>query len=325
MGPWVLPAPVEGSDLTVSDAYPRPGADEPAWPDLAGRSRLDDRVPWPRDAVQPGDGDDRQLRAVPPAPHPWQAEDGRLVADDRRPASWADSVPPADDHAARSASARDVAPQAPPPLARDRAVAPQASPASADRAATPGADSPPAQGARARRAPDEIEEAVPATQRVREAVARLTATVRASVPLRTALFVLPPLVLPALAFDLSLGGALVVSVLLLWLAGAAGVVATMMFEGSDQLALRAIERRLDELPAAGRAADDEALLAVGAQLDALNDRLDDLAAGRRGAPDPALEHRPQEQWSTSEEVAENDRYDHDVESGRHWSPPRWER
>ena len=162
-------------------------------------------------------------------------------------------------------------------------------------------------------------------QRLREAVARLTPRVRASVPLRTALFVLPPLVLPAVAFNLSLGAALVVSVLLLWLAAAAGVVATMMFDGSDQLALRAIDRRLDQLPLAGRAADDEALLAVGAQLDALNDRLDELTAGWHGVADPAMDHRPQEQWSTSEDVPQNDRYDHDVGSGRHWSPPRWER
>jgi hypothetical protein len=115
------------------------------------------------------------------------------------------------------------------------------------------------------------------------------------------------------------------------------VVATMMFEGSDQLALRAIERRLDELPspATGRPADDEALLAVGAQLDALNDRLDELTAAtrtpapqpaaQRRSPEEAVDHRPQEHWSTSEEVDQYVRYDHDVVSGRHWSPPRWER
>jgi predicted ATPase len=113
-------------------------------------------------------------------------------------------------------------------------------------------------------------------------------------------------------------------VLLLWLAAAAGVVATMMFDGSDQLALRAIERRLDKLPMAGRAADDEVLLAVGAQLDALNDRLEELTAGRHGTGDPATDHRPQEQWSASEDVPQNDRYDQDVGSGRHWSPSRWE-
>jgi hypothetical protein len=232
---------------------------------------------------------------------------------------------PSDDRATWSAAERDVPPQAPPPLVWDGAGAPQAPAAAADQPPTADASALEDLDAPPHRAPDEIEDAVPVTQRLRVAVARLAANVRSSVPLRTALFVLPPLVLPALAFDLSLGAALVVSVLLLWLAGAAGVVATMMFEGSDQLALRAIERRLDELPAAGRAADDEALLAVGAQLDALNDRLDELAAHRRGAADLAVEHRPQEQWSGPEEVAQNERYDHDVETGRHWSPPRWER
>jgi hypothetical protein len=197
-------------------------------------------------------------------------------------------------------------------------------PAWPDQAATPSADAAPEQGAPARRTADEIEDAVPAVQRLREALARLTATVRASVPLRTVLFLLPPLALPALAFDLSLGAALGATVLLLWLAGAAGAIATMMFDGSDQLALRAIERRLDQLQLAGRPADDEALLAVGAQLDALNDRLDELAAGRDGVAATEVDHRPQEQWSTSEEGPQNDRYDHDVGSGRHWSPPRWE-
>lgn len=267
----MLPAPVEGSDLTVSNAYPRPGADEPEWPDLAG-PWSDERAPRPRDAGEQRD-DDRQPRAVPRGPDGREAADPRVVD---------------------------------------------------ERAAAPVRHAAPERDAAARRAPDEIEDAVPPTQRLRDEVARLAATVRASVPLRTALFVLPPLVLPAVAFDLSLGAALVVSVLLLWLAGAAGVVATMMFEGSDQLALRAIERRLDQLPVAGRAPDDEALLAVGAQLDALNDRLDELTADRR-AMDPAVDHRPQEQWPTSEDVPQNDGYDHDVGSGRHWSPPRWER
>ena len=292
----------------MSNAYPRPGADEPAWPDLSGRS-------WPDEPMdlhgsgQPAGGDDRPLRALPPASHAWHAEDGRPPGDERRP-SWADSVlAPGDARAAI-----DGRSQAPPP-AQERAVPPQAPPPLAEPPQVPD-DAASDADASARRAPDEIEDAVPATQRLREALTGISATVRASVPLRTALFVLPALVLPALAFDLSLGAALVVSVLLLWLAGAAGVVATMMFEGCDLLALRAIERRLDELPAVGRAGDDEALLAVGAQLDALNDRLDELTAER---------HRPQEQWSTSEEVAQNDRYDHDVVSGRHWSQPRWER
>ena len=291
----------------MSNAYPRPGADEPAWPNLSGRSWPDEPV-RPHRAGQPTDGDDRPLRAVPPASHAWHAEDGRPPGDEQRP-SWADSVPMSGD----ARAAIDGRSQVPPPTPQERAVPPQARPRAEPQVPDDaGSDA----DASARRAPDEIEDAVPATQRLREALTGISATVRASVPLRTALFVLPPLVLPALAFDLSLGAALVVSVLLLWLAGAAGVVATMMFEGSDQLALRAIERRLDELPASGRAGDDEALLAVGAQLDALNDRLDELAAER---------HRPQEQWSTSEEVAQNDRYDHDVVSGRHWSQPRWER
>lgn len=271
---WVVPAPVEGSDLTVSNAYPRPDAGEPEWPDPGGRSRLDDQAPRPRDAGAHGDHD-RELRGLPRAPHGSGAADRGLVGD--------------------------------------------------DRPAAPDADAPPERDPVARRAPDEIEDAVPATRRLRDALARLMATVRASVPLRSALFVLPPLVLPALAFDLSLGAALVVSVLLLWLAAAAGVVATMMFDGSDQLALRAIERRLDQLPVGGRAADDEALLTVGTQLDALNDRLDELTPVRHRTGAPAIDHRPQEQWSTPEDVPQNDRYDHDVGPGRHWSPSRWER
>ena len=259
----------------MSNAYPRPGADEPAWPDPSGPSRHPEPMPPPHDAGVPAGGDDRPLRAVaPPLPQD-----------------------------------RAVPSQAPPPRAA-RADAPPDVASDADRSA--------------RRAPDEIEDAVPAAQRLREAGTRVWATVRASVPLRTALFVLPPLVLPALAFDLSPAAALVVSVLLLWLAGAAGVVATMMSEGSDQLALRSIERRLDRLTPSGRAGDDEALLAVGSQLDALNDRLDELSAGQRAAGS-SVPHRPQEQWSMPEEVAQNDRYDHDVVSGRHWSPPRWER
>lgn len=157
----------------------------------------------------------------------------------------------------------------------------------------------------------EIEESVPASAQLRAAFERAAARVRRSVPLRTALFVLPPLLLPP-ALGLPLGASLVVTLLLLWLAAAAALLATIMFDGSDQLAVRAIDRRLQALEAsggtagptsapqatpAGTAADvEDALLAIGSQLDRLNDRLDDLAADRSRADRPDG-HRPAEHWA----------------------------
>jgi hypothetical protein len=177
-------------------------------------------------------------------------------------------------------------------------------------------DPPDADGDARRPRHHEIEEAMPASVQLRMAFERASSRVRGSVPLRTGLFVLPPLLLP-LALGLSLATSLVVTLLLLWLAAAAGLLATIMFDGSDQLALRAIDRRLQALeasgsvsapasagPAAGRgvapaprAGDTEdALLAIGSQLDRLNDRLDDLALPRDRAHRPD-DHRPDEQWS----------------------------
>lgn len=176
----------------------------------------------------------------------------------------------------------------------------------------------------------EIETAVPAGQQLGDSLRRVTTMVRSSVPVRTVAFVLPPLVLP-LALGLSLGATLAVALLLLWLAAAAAVLTTMMFEGSDQLALRAIERRLDRLAegSSSTGTDTEAIMAIGVQLDAMGDRLDELVSGASLASRPPttsdMTHRPQEHWSSARGGDQNDRYDHDVEPERHWSQPRWQR
>lgn len=177
----------------------------------------------------------------------------------------------------------------------------------------------------------EIERAVPASEQLQDSVRRVATVVRSSVPLRTVAFVLPPLVLP-LALGLSFGATLAVALLLLWLAAAAATLATLMFDGTDHLALRSIERRLEQLGGTGTSEgtvaseNTEALMAIGAQLDAMSDRLDELVAA--SAPSAATSdtpHRPQEHWSTSQGGDQNDRYDHDVVSERHWSQPRWQR
>lgn len=161
----------------------------------------------------------------------------------------------------------------------------------------------------------EVEERVPAVVQLRAAAERAAVRVRRSVPLRTTLFVLPPVLLP-LALGLSLGPSLVVTLLLLWLAAATGLLATLMFDGSDQLALRAIDRRLQALeasrgtalaaspsqegpgPAPAAGDTEDALLAIGTQLDRLNDRLDELTPDTaRGRPHRTDDHRPAEQWS----------------------------
>ncbi len=174
--------------------------------------------------------------------------------------------------------------------------------------------------------PPQVELAVPAAQRINDSTRRLMAVLRSSVPVRTVLFVLPPLVLPPLAFDLSFGATLVVALLLLWLAAAAAVLATVMFDGSDALALRSIDRRLQELGAPAAAAERDALMAIGAQLDGLSDRVDALAAvsAPRAAAAPTGDHRPQEHWSTPQGVGHYERYDHEVASGSPWSHPRWQ-
>ncbi len=192
----------------------------------------------------------------------------------------------------------------------------------------------------------DIEESLPASARLRAALEGASARVRRSVPLRSALFVLPPLLLPP-ALGLSLGASLVATLLLLWLAAAAALLATIMFDGSDQLALRAIDRRLQALEApAGTSAvaaptsasgaqapavastggppgdTEDALLAIGSQLDRLNDRLDELATAGAGAHRPD-DHRPAEQWSGQPHPGQ------DVGTApdrgvRQWGEPRWQ-
>ena len=148
------------------------------------------------------------------------------------------------------------------------------------------------------------------------------------------------------ALGLPTGATLALIVLLAWLAGAAAVLATMMFDGSDQLALRAIERRLDQLVQSPLSTDNEALMALGAQLDAMSDRLDmigervdtmsdrrDTLSHRRAEQGaavrrqtmPDMHHRPQEHWSPSPGGDHNERYDIDVVPERPWSRPEWQR
>jgi hypothetical protein len=190
---------------------------------------------------------------------------------------------------------------------------------------------------------------VPAAERLRASVEWIWSKVRRSIPLRTVLFLLPPLVLPPLAFDLSLAATVVVALTLLWLAGAAAVFSVMMLEGGDHLAQRSIEHRLER----GNASDDtlqEALATISRQLDALDERVTSLPlAADTVASDPpvddptaALSHRPQEQWSTGPSDGQYDLYGqpavadtnfaepgstrHAAEpSAQDWSESRWRR
>lgn len=97
---------------------------------------------------------------------------------------------------------------------------------------------------------------------------RVVGRVSRSVPARTVLFVAPAVVLP-FVFDLSLGATIAVILLLLWLPAAAGVFVAMMLDGGQHLAIRALERRIDER-ASG---NDEALLVIGQHLNRIDDRL----------------------------------------------------
>ncbi|HSK89990.1 MAG TPA: hypothetical protein VK875_01630 [Euzebyales bacterium] len=186
----------------------------------------------------------------------------------------------------------------------------------------------------------EIERTVAPGARLRAAGQRVWSTVRRSVPLRTLLFVLPPLVLPPLAFGLSLGATVMVALTLLWLAAAAGVFATMMMEGGEHVALRAIERRLEDIAAAGRAGGpgpaspagdeslQEALMAIGAQLDALDDRVAALGRPAEGPdrdPVRVLSHRPQEHWPDAARDEQYDRYGRTAVPDRNWGESRWRR
>jgi hypothetical protein len=294
---------------------PRPGADEDPSRDVAPPAVRREAAPPAvrRDAAPWTEGDQDEVHRAD-LPRDGHADGHRSGNAPRR-----DDAPPAEDHHDRADA---------PVYDDDRGDAPVYDD---DRGDAP--------------VYDEIEESVPASARLRALVAQVSSRVRRSVPLRSALFVLPPLLLPP-ALGLPLGASLIVTLLLLWLAAAAALLATLMFDGSDQLALRAIDRRLQAIddavrtvapsaaepnarPASPRPAGDteDALLAIGSQLDRLNDRLDDLAAPRPAAPRPRRarpdDHRPAEQWSGQPEMGE------DVGSApergtRQWSDEGWQ-
>jgi hypothetical protein len=166
--------------------------------------------------------------------------------------------------------------------------------------------------------------------------------------LRTVLFLLPPLALPPLAFDLSLTATLAVALMLLWLAAAAGVFSMLMLEGSDHVAQHAFDRRRERsVPS-----DDtmqEALATISRQLDALDERV----ASLQPAEDPhanesslddltaTLSHRPQEHWPDASSEDQYDLYGHTAvadtfaepgstehtaePSAQNWSESRWRR
>lgn len=180
-----------------------------------------------------------------------------------------------------------------------------------------------------------VERAEPPGRQVRATVDRASSAVRRSVPLRTLLFLLPPLALPPLAFDLSLVATLVVALTLLWIAAAAGVFSTMMLEGTEHLALRAVERKLADLPATAGdgsavvadAALQDALMAIGAQLDRLDDRVTALAdAGKSDRDDlRVLSHRPQEHVPDTFRDEQYDRYGQTAVPDTNWGESRWRR
>ena len=182
----------------------------------------------------------------------------------------------------------------------------------------------------------EVEPAVPAGQQIRESIARIVSSVRRSIPLRTVLFLLPPLALPALAFDLSVVATVLVALTLLWLATASAVFCMMMLEGNQELALRSIEHRSDRPGGAagdGRPDDEdlqEALLVIGAQLDTLTDAVAALGEGAGQSPKDddveILSHRQREQqWPSSPGDERYDRYDRTAVPDANWSESRWPR
>lgn len=233
------------------------------------------------------------------------------------------SAPPDRDSGAHAG--RDAAHAAPGPRARSDVGVDAARTAPPGQQLDGGPATPPAQQR-------DVERAVPAGQQIRDSIGRMVSTVRRSIPLRTLLFLLPPLALPTLAFDLSLTATLLVALTLLWLAAAAGVFCMMMLEGSQHLALRSIERRLDSVTAGGVSDDDalqEALLAIGAQLDTLGDRV--AALGQNDGVPVAeeqlevLSHRPQEHWPNSPGDEQYDRYGQPAVPDTNWSESRWRR
>ena len=175
-----------------------------------------------------------------------------------------------------------------------------------------------------------VESATPPGQQLRASVDRASTTVRRSVPLRTLLFLLPPLALPPLAFDLSFVATLVVALTLLWTAAAAGVFCTIMLEGRQDVALRPVERGA---PSGGDGAADtdtslqEALVAIGAQLDRLDDRVEALSAGAaaRGDDLRVLSDRPQEHVPNTLRDEQYDRYGQTAVPDTNWSESRWRR
>lgn len=188
------------------------------------------------------------------------------------------------------------------------------------------------QATRADQAPD-VKRTAPAAQLIGDSFARAMSTVRRSIPLRTVLFLLPPLVLPALAFDLSVVATLLVALTLLWLAAAAGLFSTMMLEGSQHLSVRFSQDRLERISRSGAGDDDalqDALLAVGAQLDILSDQIATLSQSNRPADPPddppeRMSHRPQEHWPNSPRDEQYDRYGQTAVPDTNWSESRWRR
>jgi hypothetical protein len=264
-----------------------------------------------------------------------------------RPVAWSDPMrseparsDPARSEPARSDPARSEAARPEParPRRRDPAVgdAPRRQPPDRQRDRAPQGS-----GGAVRPWRKAAERLAPLVVRLRSSAEWLVGTIRRSVPLRTVLLLLPPLVLPGLAFDLSVGAVLVVALLLVWVAAAAGLFAAMTLDGRQQLTLRSIERRLEQLRGDKPASDGDALLAVGERLDALGDRIDALtdAAGTPVGARPAAV-RPQQQDRRREPTGERDEAYPSAAAGfsdsaatgsvadrrtRQWGQPPWPR
>lgn len=164
--------------------------------------------------------------------------------------------------------------------------------------------------------------------RLRALVEYVATAVRRSVPVRTLLFVLPPLVLPTLAFDLSLGATIAAALLLLWLVAATAALTMIMLEGSRHVAVRALGDRLAQLSdgeharggestpnSAGVAPETHIAGAGGGEHD------------RRGRPaevDAAVpSHWPQQTGDTSRPGEQDDRYGRSAAPNPDWGESRW--